>query len=426
MTRKDPAFALDTAAARHYTCEMKPAKPRFLDRTSPPHIATLILIAGIAALSMNLFLPSLPNMATYFDADYGLMQLSISAYLGCSAILQLFIGPISDRYGRRRTLLIAMVIFVLASIGTLLAPTAEIFLMFRMLQASITTAMALSRAIVRDMVDEARAASMIAYVTLGMSIVPMLGPVVGGTLDEMFGWKASFIVLLVLGLLIIALTWADLGETAVNRPTSFIAQAREYPKLLTSPRFWGYVMTTAFASGTFFAYLGGAPFVGSIIYGLSPSELGLYFGVTGAGYGLGNFLSGRYSVRFGTIKMIVMGNYSMAVGLTVQAVAVLTGIGGATGFFVPYLLVGMGNGLVLPNSNAGMLSVRPHLAGSASGLGGAITIGGGAALAALAGALLTPETGAWPLIAIMGLSLAGSFVSIGIVIRRSRRLGLSV
>jgi DHA1 family bicyclomycin/chloramphenicol resistance-like MFS transporter len=267
---------------------------------------------------------------------------------------------------------------------------------------------------------------MIAYVTLGMSIVPMLGPVVGGLLDEMFGWKASFGVLLVLGLLVWALTWADLGETTVNRPTSFKAQVREYPALLTSPRFWGYVLTTAFASGTFFAYLGGAPFVGSEIYGLSPSELGLYFGVTGAGYGLGNFLSGRFSVRVGTIRMIVMGNITMAAGLSLQTMAVLTGLGGALGFFAPFLLVGTGNGLLLPNSNAGMLSVRPHLAGTASGLGGAIMIGGGAALSALAGAMLTPETGAWPLIAIMALSLTGSFLSIGIVIRRNRRLGLSV
>lgn len=405
---------------------MNKSSSQFLDRTKPPHIATLILISGISALSMNVFLPSLPNMAAYFDADYALLQLSISAYLGFSALLQLIIGPISDRFGRRRILLVSMGVFVVASIGTLLAPTAEIFLVFRMLQAAIATAMALSRAVVRDMVDEARAASMIAYVTLGMSIVPMLGPVVGGLLDEMFGWKASFGVLLVLGLLVWALTWADLGETTVNRPTSFKAQVREYPALLTSPRFWGYVLTTAFASGTFFAYLGGAPFVGSEIYGLSPSELGLYFGVTGAGYGLGNFLSGRFSVRVGTIRMIVMGNITMAAGLSLQTMAVLTGLGGALGFFAPFLLVGTGNGLLLPNSNAGMLSVRPHLAGTASGLGGAIMIGGGAALSALAGAMLTPETGAWPLIAIMALSLTGSFLSIGIVIRRNRRLGLSV
>jgi len=398
--------------------------PRFLDRNTPPHIATLILISGVSALSMNIFVPSLPNMAAYFQADYSTLQLSISVYLGFSALLQLVIGPISDRFGRRRILLVSMGIFTVASIGTLLAPNAEVFLAFRMLQASIATSMALSRAIVRDMFDEARAASMIGYVTLGMSIVPMLGPIVGGILDELYGWQASFALLLALGVLVLALTWADLGETTINRPTSFKAQMREYPELLTSPRFWGYVLSSAFSSGVFFAYLGGAPFVGTVIYGLSPSELGLYFGAVGLGYGAGNFLSGRYSTRFGTLRMIVLGNIAMVVGVSLQICAVATGFAGPLGFFLPFLVVGIGNGLVLPNSSAGMLSVRPHLAGTASGLGGAFMIGGGAALSALVGALLTEETGAWPLLGIMALCCVGSILSIAMVIHRSRKLGV--
>jgi MFS transporter, DHA1 family, multidrug resistance protein len=413
---------MDTPRTRPYTCEMKSAPSRFLDRTTPPHIATLILISGISAMSMNVFLPSLPNMALYFDADYAVLQLSISVYLAFSAGLQLVIGPVSDRIGRRRVQLIGMGVFVLASIGTVLATTVEVFLFFRMLQASIAVGMALSRAIVRDMVDEDRAASMIGYVTLGMSIVPMLAPVVGGALDEWFGWQASFILLTVLGLAVFALTWADLGETAVNRPTSFLAQVREYPELLTSPRFWGYVLSTAFASGIFFAYLGGAPFVGSEIYGLTPTQLGVMFGITGAGYGFGNFLSGRYSMRMGVIRMIVIGNVVMAIGIVLQWAALFSS--SAWIFFLPFLIVGTGNGLVLPNSNAGMLSVRPHLAGSASGLGGAIMIGGGAGLSAIAGAILTVETGAWPLLALMTLSLIGSILSIAMVIHRNRQLGV--
>jgi len=373
---------------------------------------------------MNVFLPSLPNMAAYFDADYRLMQLSISVYLAFSAVLQLVIGPLSDRFGRRNIVLVSLVVFLLASLGTLLAPNATIFLIFRMLQASVATGMALGRAIVRDMVDEDRAASMIAYVTLGMSIVPMLGPIIGGALDEVWGWQASFLLLAVLGALVLWLVWADLGETMERRPSSFRAQIADYPELLTSPRFWGYVLTTAFSSGVFFAYLGGAPFVGSEIYGLTPSELGLFFGVTGVGYGIGNYLSGRYSTRFGVVRMIVYGNIGMSIGIVVQIFAVATGWGGAAGFFVPFLIVGVGNGLVLPNSNAGMLSVRPALAGTAAGLGGAFMIGGGAALSALAGAMLTEETGAWPLIGIMSASMIGSLLSILLVIRRNKQLGL--
>ena len=391
---------------------------RFLDRTSPPHIATLILIAGLSALSMNIFLPSLPNMAAYFGVEYGVMQLSVSLYLGVSAVLQVLIGPLSDRFGRRNVLLVAMGLFVLASLGTLLAPTAEIFLFFRMAQAVVATAMALSRAVVRDMVDEANAASMLGYVTLGMSIVPMLGPVIGGVLDEIWGWQANFMLLLVAGVLVTALTWADLGETATTRPASMMAQIRDYPELFASPRFWGYVLSSSFASGVFFAFLGGAPFVGTEIYRLSPTVLGGLFGFTALGYAGGNFLSGRYSARMGVNRMILSGAVITLVGLLLQAFLLALDLAPAVVFFSCFIFVGLGNGMVLPNATAGMLSVRPHLAGTASGLGGAIMIGGGAALSALAGMLLVPGAGAWPLVLIMLGSATASLLAVLVVLWR--------
>ena len=184
-----------------------PPTVRFLDRTTPPHIVTLVLLSGMAALSMNIFLPSLPNMTAWFDTEYRVMQLSVSLYLLVNAVLQVFIGPISDRIGRRPVLLGAMLIFLLATVGTLLATTVEMFLLFRMGQAVVVAGIVLSRAVVRDMVDEARSASMIGYVTMGMALVPMVGPAVGGLLDEAFGWRASFLVLLVCGLGILSLAW---------------------------------------------------------------------------------------------------------------------------------------------------------------------------------------------------------------------------
>ena len=172
-------------------------EPRFLDRSTPPKIITLILLAGLSALAMNIFLPSLPGMATYFGVPYGVMQQSVALYLALSAALQIIIGPISDRYGRRKVLIGSLVLFLLATVGTLLAPTATWFLVFRMAQAVIASGMVLSRAVVRDMVADERAASMIGYVTMGMSLVPMIGPVIGGVLDDVYGWKANFALLLV-------------------------------------------------------------------------------------------------------------------------------------------------------------------------------------------------------------------------------------
>ncbi len=396
---------------------------RYLDRTTPPHLSTLILIAGLSALSMNIFLPSLPNMAAYFRVDYAVMQLSVSLYLGASAVLQVIVGPLSDRFGRRRLLLWSMALFVLASIGTLIAPNVEVFLLCRTAQAVIATGMVLSRAIARDMVDEAQAASMLGYLTMGMSIVPMVGPFVGGVLDEAIGWQANFAMLLVAGLLVMVLTWVDLGETSVSRHASFRAQFRDYPALLASPRFWGYVLAASLTSGVFFAYLGGAPFVVTEIYGLSPTWLGVYFAFTAVGYALGNFFSGRFSVRVGVNPMILYGTFVTSGGLAALAVLLALGLAPASVFFGFFFFVGVGNGMVLPNATAGMLSVRPHLAGTASGLGGAIMIGGGAALAGLAGALLAPGSSPWPLLLIM---LSCSFLSVAAilyVIRRARIIG---
>ena len=157
-----------------------PAGVRFLDRRTPPHIVTLILIMGIAVLSMNVFLPSLPAMTEYFGTDYRFMQLSVAIYLGVNAVLQVVVGPLSDRLGRRPVVLGGLVIFIVASVGCVFAPTVETFLAFRMLQGTVVVGMVLSRAIVRDTVPQDQAASMIGYVTMGMAVVPMLGPAIGG------------------------------------------------------------------------------------------------------------------------------------------------------------------------------------------------------------------------------------------------------
>lgn len=402
-----------------------PHTPRFLDRTTPPKLVTLIMLAGLSALTLNIFLPSLPGMAAWFGAPYALMQLSVTLYLGVSAVLQILIGPITDRFGRRPVVLGALILFLIATVGTLLAPNVAVFLGFRMAQAVIAAGFVLSRAIVRDMVPDAEAASMIGYVTMGMSLVPMVGPVIGGVLDQWFGWQANFGLLLGLGLLVLALVWADLGETGTPSGLSLAGQLRQYPRLLGSQRFWGYTLTAAFSSGCFFAYLGGAPFVGNQVYGLSSSQIGGLFALTAFGYLAGNFLAGRFSVRIGMNRMVLVGTIVSTIGMAVLALVTLAGLSSAVVFFAFTITIGLGNGIALPNANAGILSVRPELAGTASGLGGAIMIGGGAALAALTGALLQPGSSEMPLILLMLASSSASILSILLVIRRARALGLA-
>ena len=397
---------------------------RFLDRTTPPHISTLILLSGLAALVMNIFLPSLPKMAVYFGTDYAVMQLSVPLYLLCSAILQLFIGPISDNLGRRQVMIWSLILFLLATLGCIYAPSATVFLLFRVAQAVIATAMVLSRAVIRDLYTQDQSASMIGYVTMGTALVPMISPAVGGTLDQLFDWQASFWAQFLVGAVLLWLVWKDMGETSVASGKSMLAQFREYPELLRSARFWGYALAAGFCSGAFFAYLGGAPFVGSVVFHLSPFWLGIYFGAPAIGYFTGNFLTGMFATRFGVNKLVLWGCLANAVGGSVSLLIFLAGHGSAATFFGMMTLVGLGNGLCIPNATAGMLSVRPHLAGTAAGLGGAIMIGGGSALAVLAGLMLTPQTGAYPLLLLMlGTALAG-VASIGVVVYREKKLGL--
>lgn len=401
-----------------------PPPIRFLDRTTPPHIATLILLSGMSAMVMNMFLPSLPNMTAHFQTEYGVMQLSVGLYLGVSAILQILIGPISDKFGRRPVILFGLSIFLIATLGCIYAPTAEIFLAFRVCQAMVAVAMVLSRAAVRDMFEQDKAASMIGYVTMGMAIVPMISPMLGGVLDELFGWRANFWALFIMGAMTLWLAWADQGETATKSGKTLTQQFGEYPALLTSPRFWGYSLAAGFCSGAFFAYLGGGPFVGSVVFGLSPFWVGIYFGAPALGYFFGNMFTGMLAQQVGINKLVLIGSLINAFGVFLSLLIFLLGHGSAFSFFGLMTFVGLGNGLVIPNATAGMLSVRPHLAGSASGLGGAIMIGGGAGLSMLAGVSLGPETGAFPLLYIMLATSAAAVLSILMVYRRERRIAL--
>jgi DHA1 family bicyclomycin/chloramphenicol resistance-like MFS transporter len=397
---------------------------RFLDRTTPPHIFTLIVLAGISTLALNIFLPSLPGMTAYFETDYGVMQLAVAGYLGVNAILQLLIGPISDRVGRRPVILGGLVIFLLATLGCILSTNIWVFLVFRMFQGGIVAAMVLSRAVVRDMVPADRAASMIGYVTMGMSVVPMIGPAIGGALDAGFGWQGSFWALVVMGAAVLWLVWRDLGETAPLEGRTFRDQFAEYPELFTSYRFWGYALAAALSSGAFFAYLGGAPFVGAQVFGLTPSELGLFFGAPAVGYFTGNFLSGRFSTRIGINRMVFYGSVANAIGHAINLATLYAGVSTPYTFFGLMTLMGLGNGMTIPNATAGALSVRPSLAGTASGLAGFLMIGGGAGLSALAGALLGPGTGAFPLVWLMLLTALGGILAITLVILRERQVGV--
>ena len=403
----------------------KELQPRFLNNLTPPSIFTLICLSAIGALAMNIFLPSLPAMAETFDVTYAAATLSVTLFLAMNAVFQLFVGPLSDRFGRRPIVLASLIIFCFSSFGCILATSFEIFLVCRLLQSVVVAGLVLSRAAIRDVHSQDRAASVIGYVTMGMAILPLIGPAVGGGLEVQFGWIASFWVLFGIGIFVFVLAYLDMGETNKHRTTSMVAQFQAYPELLSSRRFWGYCLTATFSAGAYFAYLVGAAYVGREIFSLSPAVLGFYLGAPAIGYIIGNGLSGKLSVAVGVNKMILTGTLITALGMLLCISLFLFTIPIPLSFFGCVSFMGIGNGMVLPNSTSGMMSVRPHLAGSASGIGGTINTAGGASIATATSAILIPGTGTLPLLFIMLASTILSVLTITYVIKRAKDLSIA-
>lgn len=376
---------------------------------TPPTLLTLICLTGVATLSLNMFIPSLVNMAADFDADYSLVSLSIAGYLAIEALLLIIIGPLSDRYGRRPVLLVAVALFAIASLGCLLAETIWTFLLFRMLQAVIIAGGALSRVVVLDMLPPKEAASRLGYIAMAMAVAPMLGPMVGGILDEFFGWRASFLTLTLLGTALLVLTWYDLGETNQRPSATFSQQFQAYPALLGSRQFWGYASCIAFSTGAFFAFIAAAPLVAAVSFDMSAGKLGVYVGSITSGFFLGSFCAARIAPRYSLGTMMLTGRIIACCGLGIGLVLLAMGIIHELTLFGTTIFVGIGNGITMPSSNVGAMSVRPDLAGTASGLTGVLTLGSGALLTWIAGAIVTEETGA---AALLGLMFTTSFLSL--------------
>lgn len=259
--------------------------------------------------------------------------------------------------------------------------------------------------------------------TAAMALVPMVGPLYGGAIEEALGWRAIFWSFTILGAGVLFLCWSDLGETNENRSVSLSVQFKSYPELLRARRFWGYSLTAAFSSGSFFAMLGGGPYVLVEIFGQSSAATGFYLGAPAVGYMAGNLVIGRVASRIGINTLMLIGASVAALGMAGGLIVNLFIVQHPLAVFGFCIFLGLGNGLTMPSATTGLMSVRPGLAGSASGLGAALMIGGGAALSAFAGAILSPESGAAPLLMLMTFSAALSVVTAIYVIRRARKVG---
>lgn len=386
----------------------------------------LIAIAAVGPFSLNILMPALPSLSTALQTDVATAQLTLSLYLVGMAVAQLFHGALSDRFGRRPVLIGGLLLTVAASVCAMLATSIHALIAARTLQAvGASTGIVISRAIIRDLYERDRAASMIGWVTMVIMVVPMIVPPLGGAVESALGWQAIFAVIGLFATVVLAWVALRLPETlaGAGTATGIALFARDLGALLRSPLFLGYVLCGATGSALFFAFLGGAPHIVITQMGRSSFEFGLWFATAALGYMLGNYGSARWSARLGVDRMVATG---AAVGLVGAALALglvlVTPRLGPAIVFLPQFVTAYGNGLLLPNAIAGAISVRPHAAGTASGITGSVQMAVGAAGAQLVSHLLAEATNALPMaVVLMIFAVACALAFAGLVWRRAPR-----
>jgi DHA1 family bicyclomycin/chloramphenicol resistance-like MFS transporter len=379
-----------------------PSAKAVLSPAAKAPLLVLIAVSAVNPLALNIFVPSMPGMEVAFNTTYARVQLALSFYLAAVAIAQLVLGPLSDRFGRRPVMIGGMMLFVGGTLVCRFAPTIEVLILGRVIQGiGGCTGLVLSRAIVRDVYDRDQSASMIGFVTMGMAVAPAIGPAIGGFLDELYGWTASFDLVLAFGTVVTLLAWLRLKETNIERRASggIAGLAGSIVTLMRIPAFRVFAFTCMFSSSIFFTYVGGAPYVAQKLMGVGTQETGFWFMLIACGYIIGNFCSGRYAGRIGVMRMILIGNLGAVAACGAMVALFAAGVMHPVAIFGPAFFLGIANGIALPSTLSSGVSVRPDLAGAASGLIGSMQVGGGALATVLVGALLKDTP--WPLVLIM-------------------------
>ncbi|MEU5212205.1 multidrug effflux MFS transporter [Streptomyces sp. NPDC020742] len=376
----DPPAIAGRDAAAPPAAPAAPAAPPADRRTSL--LVTLVLggLTAVPPLSMDMYLPALPQVTAALHSPATTVQLTLTTCLAGMALGQLIVGPMSDRWGRRRPLLAGMVLYVLATALCAVATNTELLISFRLLQGLAGSAgIVIARAVVRDLYDGVAMARFFASLMLISGVAPVVAPLIGGQILRVTDWRGVFVVLTAVGLALTLLVWRRLDETLppAHRHSGGLGEAlRTMRDLLADRVFSGYVLVGSFAFAALFAYISASPFVVQEIYGASPQVFSLLFGLNSIGLVAVGQINGKVLVgRVALDKVLGCGVALIALAAT-ALLLMSAGVFGpvglapvAAGLFV--LMASMG--LVMPNSNALALLRTKHAAGSASALLGTST-----------------------------------------------------
>jgi DHA1 family bicyclomycin/chloramphenicol resistance-like MFS transporter len=401
---------------------MTPAPP---SAASKPSFWFILLLASLAAMgpaAVDIYLPSLPAMAADFGAPAGRAELTVAAFLLGVSSGQLFHGPLADRIGRKPPLVAATALFVLASIGCVFAPTIEVLIGFRFLQALGSCAgTVLSRAIVRDLYDDRQTVQILSILMSVTGVAPVAAPLIGAALLNAGGWRTVFWLLAAFGLVLVV--WVIFGlKESRTEATARLAKTESalgaYRAVIGERAIIGYGIACGFAMSAMFTYIASSANVVIGHYGQTPQVYAILFAINAAGIIAASQLNRRLGRRHDVDTLLRRGGLAAVVFGAAMAVSAWTGWGGMIGLLAPLFFVVSNVGLALPNSIAGAMAVDRRRAGAISAVVGAAPFACGAAVAAITG--LFHDGTARPMATMIALCLLLSYGGTLLIPRRGR------
>lgn len=384
-----------TRAAEPGTTGTPPGKPAAAEAARRTGLLVTLVLGGLTALpplSMDMYLPALPAVTESLHAPAATIQLTLTACLTGMALGQVVVGPMSDRWGRRRPLLLGMMIYVVATALCVFAPTTGLLIGFRLLQGLAGAAgIVIARAVVRDMYDGVEMARFFSTLMLISGVAPIVAPLIGGQVLRFTDWRGIFAVLTVVGVGLTLVVWKWLHETLPpqDRHTGGVGDAlRTMRGLLADRVFTGYMIAGNLAFATLFSYVSASPFVMQEIYGASPQTFSLLFGVNSVGLIIVGQINGKVLVGRVSLDKALAFGLSVIVLAAAALLLMTSGVFGKVGLFpvaAGLFVLMSAMGLAMPNTNAQALMRTKHAAGSASALLGTSSF--------LIGAIASPLVG---------------------------------
>lgn len=383
---------------------------RYLHHESPWLLALLAAMVALGPLSVDMYIPAMPNMMVALDTTISSMHLTMSAYLTGFAVFHLVCGPLADRYGRKPILLLGTAVFVIGCLGCAVSTTIDQLLMFRLLQGiGACVGPTLARTVTRDVFGPTRAARALSLIAMLMALAPAIAPMLGGLMLLVLPWNSIFVFLAVYAAAIIVLIHRLLAESLPRRQSLHpLAIARNYRELVMDPFYLSVTVASGLVYAGLIAYLSSSSFVYIEMLGVPVEYFGLVFLTAVAGYMTGSGISARLAGRFDSEQVMLLGSALALFACVLILSAAYIWPRSVLALMLPMMFYSTGLGLVLPHAMAIALRPFPHIAGTASALLGFVQMSLSAVASALTGVFLkdSPMPMLWAMLVICLLAMA--------------------